>query len=765
MINIGSISIVGTEDGPCRTETCLPLIKGNIKRNLSIMSFGNLLHPLPQSLKNSYREYEKCKKKLIGLKWSIEFNRTCLNENILPKYTYFKSYDPAVTQTKKTLEYRRYLVQREIQKKEEEILRADTAALSARKAIDDFPIDQEVKVPINEAVNSILDNFDHVTKTRTVKKLNTLYYGRFNVNVINDVCVKTESKSYINLSDYELSQDERAFLDLGLNCHLQPKYDKLHKQVEIEMLYQSLLKLEQNKSISVKPELVDQLKNESTKHRNTKLPSILTPALRRAAQNLRNNQDIIIRKADKSPVYVVLNKHDYINKINNILADTSKFKSITRDPSNTLKQKANRIIDRVNSVIDDIKLNKIIGDYEAGYIYGNVKTHKIGNPLRPIISQIPTPTYNLAKTINNIISPYIPKNYLLQSTNDFIDLLHSSPCQGSIASLDVESLFTNVPIDETIDIILNYSYNHPSIKPPKIPPTLLKQLLEICTKEAPFKSPEGKLFVQVEGVAMGSPLGPTFANFYMGQVEHRVFESTKIKPNIYARYVDDIFVQVLETDHLVELQNLFQLHSVLNFTIEYNIRNKLPFLDVLVDTGDKQFKTTVYRKPTNSGHCLNYKSECTEQYKKSVITSYLNRAYKITSTWESFHHEISHIRQTLINNNYSNTLVDAHINKFISSKVLGDNKPKANKVINIFYQNQTHGQYKTDERIIKDIVYKNTKCIENDQVLKIIFFYKNRKTHNLVMKNNLSPPLPKLQQKTLYTNLNALCRTVRRKRI
>ena len=145
----------------------------------------------------------------------------------------------------------------------------------------------------------------------------------------------------------------------------------------------------------------------------------------------------------------------------------------------------------------------------------------------PIIAQIPTPTYDLAKTLNKIISPYIPNDYLLHSTNDFLDLLNSSPCSGITASLDVENLFTNVPIDETIEIIIANMYSHPHLDAPKMPQKLLRRLLELCTKEAPFWSPDGQLYVQIEGVAMGSPLGPTFANFYMGEIEKRVFDINK----------------------------------------------------------------------------------------------------------------------------------------------------------------------------------------------------------------------------------------------
>ena len=164
---------------------------------------------------------------------------------------------------------------------------------------------------------------------------------------------------------------------------------------------------------------------------------------------------------------------------------------------------------------------------------------------------------------------------------------------------------------------------------------------------------------------MGSPLGPTFANFYMGEVEKRVFEDPSNKPSIYARYVDDIFLQVDSETQLIRLKQLFQDNSVLNFTYEINVDSKLPFLDVLVESKNERFHTCVYHKPTDEGNCLNAKSECVDKYKNSVITNYLTRAYKICDSWQDFHNEVKHIKQVLVNNNYSNKTVDLHIKKFL----------------------------------------------------------------------------------------------------
>ena len=69
-----------------------------------------------------------------------------------------------------------------------------------------------------------------------------------------------------------------------------------------------------------------------------------------------------------------------------------------------------------------------------------------------------TPTYATAKCLNKIISPYVPTTYSLTSTADFIDIISAANPQGEIASLDVDNLFTNVPLEETIDILMDMVY-------------------------------------------------------------------------------------------------------------------------------------------------------------------------------------------------------------------------------------------------------------------------------------------------------------------
>ena len=264
-------------------------------------------------------------------------------------------------------------------------------------------------------------------------------------------------------------------------------------------------------------------------------------------------------------------------------------------------------------------------------------------------------------------------------------------------------------------------------------------MLELCTSKSPFTSPTGSIYQQVDGVAMGSPLGPTFANYYMGHLENKIFSNRELKPKIYVRYVDDIFLLVDRTDEINILKTKFEQNSVLKFTFEMNTHSKIPFLDILINNSDNSFKTIVYHKPTDHGQCLNYNSQCPEKYKKSVVINYLHRAYRISSTWSEFDTEIQHIKQVLINNNYPNSLVDKEINRFLVNKFSDNPANKDSKTtINIFYNNQMHDSYKQEERIIKSLVHDNIDCSSNYSV-KMIFYYKNPKSSNLIIKNGPPP--------------------------
>ena len=150
---------------------------------------------------------------------------------------------------------------------------------------------------------------------------------------------------------------------------------------------------------------------------------------------------------------------------------------------------------------------------------------------------------------------------------------------GILVSYDVSALFTNVPVDETIGILARKAFKDDWFNKENnlnITEADLIELLEVSTKNQLFQF-QGVL-EQVDGVAMGSPLGPLMANAFMCNIELQLANQNKI-PTFYKRYVDDTLsimpdVQAASTF----LSTLNEIHHSISFTMELEKNGKLPFL-------------------------------------------------------------------------------------------------------------------------------------------------------------------------------------------
>ena len=111
-----------------------------------------------------------------------------------------------------------------------------------------------------------------------------------------------------------------------------------------------------------------------------------------------------------------------------------------------------------------------------------------------------------------------------------------------MASLDVESLFTNIPLQETIKIRCDSLYKNQELLC-NISKNQFEKLLRAALSNNYFLF-DGIIYEQIDGVAMGSPLGPSLANVFLAHYEQICVNDCpdEFKPVYNKRYVDDIFV-------------------------------------------------------------------------------------------------------------------------------------------------------------------------------------------------------------------------------
>ena len=118
-----------------------------------------------------------------------------------------------------------------------------------------------------------------------------------------------------------------------------------------------------------------------------------------------------------------------------------------------------------------------------------------------------------------------------------------------MASLEVESLFTNIPLKVTIEICCNLLYKNVEYVQ-NLSKFEFKKLLELAVTNNKFMF-NNSIFTQIDGVAMGSPLGPTLANVFLSYYEQIWLDECpkEFKPDYYRRYVDDTFVLFRSPEH------------------------------------------------------------------------------------------------------------------------------------------------------------------------------------------------------------------------
>ena len=170
-----------------------------------------------------------------------------------------------------------------------------------------------------------------------------------------------------------------------------------------------------------------------------------------------------------------------------------------------------------------------------------------------------------------------------------------------MVSFDVKSLFTNVPVDEALEVVHKGLMKDDTLMDQTgLPPQKVTHLLELSLQTTYFKF-QGSYYKQTDGAAMRSPVSPVVANIYMEMFEELALRTAAHPPRIWRCYVDDTFCVITKTEVEVFLSHLNSLHPTITFTVEHKVDAKLPFLDTLLHCkNDGSFDLSIYRKPTHT---------------------------------------------------------------------------------------------------------------------------------------------------------------------
>ncbi|XP_011342708.1 uncharacterized protein LOC105282454 [Ooceraea biroi] len=302
-------------------------------------------------------------------------------------------------------------------------------------------------------------------------------------------------------------------------------------------------------------------------------------------QFLKNSDDLLVTRADKGQVIVIMDRDRYMTQMKEMLGDEATYLKLNKDPTKRVANKINDLIKawRNLGIIDEWTYKGLLNtSSNIPRCYGLPKVHKSGVPLRLIVSAVGGPTYNVASFLQRILSNSIskPKSYVRDSWSFVREVAGLTiELNESMVSFDVVSHFTNVPKELVMQAIeRRWDQIMPTTKF-----TLVQFLhaidIVLCSTSFVF---DGQYYDQICGSPMGFPLSPILADIVLDDLETSCIQNLDFNVKIYRRYVDDVFT-ILPTDRVHDVLEIFNTyHPRLQFTVEVECGFSLNFLDTTI---------------------------------------------------------------------------------------------------------------------------------------------------------------------------------------
>ena len=339
---------------------------------------------------------------------------------------------------------------------------------------------------------------------------------------------------------------------------------------------------------------------------------------RLALNMLKYNQDIVIRKFDKSSGWVIDNKDSYVNKMNKELFDHTTFLDITEEP-NIISNVNDKIIDWINENGEHLS-NKIATavvqeNSRPGYNYGNYKAHKPDKqyPLRLITSGCGSPVQLLSGYVEYHLKPLVSGlPNVVVDTGDFLRRIDSfnSSFTGNLDSVllvtwDIIKMYPS--IDNSMGIsACRDALNGRDIRDPPTD-TIIEALKLVLENNVSFFN--NRVYKQISGTAMGPSHACSYADLAMSVFDNMVTENMDYESVLllWSRFRDDIFSLWAGTEEQLHdfTQWLNSINPKIQFTLEASSFTMVNYLDCTIFKQEGVLCTKLYHKPCETFAYMN----------------------------------------------------------------------------------------------------------------------------------------------------------------
>ena len=396
------------------------------------------------------RRHERCSSKLARYTNHLTFLTRCIKNRVVPKDLRVRPPVPtkgarriAELASMRFLRERIRLTQKakgDVKKEAESTAESITSALSANDA---NRILEQIKTNTQRVFNT--------TKDRQKQKFEKLMQEKQAAVSPVDTPYVDKTNWVINLSSRSLSDAEIALLKKGLNFAVTPA--NIPATEIIAKVETAVRQLDAEQADTVRRAVNGILQQAEPPEPN------ITKEMRDALKSLKEDESIMVLPADKGRASVVMDTATYQAKISTLI-ENGPYQLLNKDPTDRLTRKLSEklLTLKRNGHLSEAVYNKIRPRHkQPPRIYGLPKIHRADVPLRPIVSCVNTFAYDLSAYLANILSPLTGKSeFTVTNSAHFVSTISSETIRDNeiMVSFDVESLFTNVPIDAAVQAAL-----------------------------------------------------------------------------------------------------------------------------------------------------------------------------------------------------------------------------------------------------------------------------------------------------------------------
>jgi len=396
----------------------------------------------------------------------------------------------------------------------------------------------------------------------------------------------------------------------------------------------------------------------------------LTSVDRQTIQKLKKDTSLIIKKADKGGKIVLQHRNFYRQEALRQLHNSYFYKQLDTPIFHQTAKIIKRIINNLlyQGFITKSQHRFLLPPenprprhfYILPKIHKNTKDWTIPHlipPGRPIVSGCNSESASSEQFIDFFLNPLASSNpsYLRDSIH-LKALLSNIEIQDTdiLFTLDVESLYTNIPIPDGIECIKQALTNNPQKNRPD---KYILQLLEITLTRNDFQF-DNQTFLQIKGTAMGKKYAPSFANIFMHFWEELALHSHHQTPIFWKRYIDDIFGiwTHSEEELLTFIDHINSLNSNIKTSLTFH-KTSVDFLDCTIFKLNNQLATKIYRKPTDSLRLLHPFSFHPPHTYKGIIKAQILRYIKLSTLPQDFQQTYNTLKTSLISMGYTRNII------------------------------------------------------------------------------------------------------------